>query len=180
MLALAASFVVMLQRALRHGAVAPRAAAPREPPATERLPASALPRTYWRVGDRRAFVACAGAMLLCAFALTVLGSAYEYLHHRVGVVFVALATGMLALFALAAYGTSATIPLDVAIDAWGITYAGGRTPWGAVLGASVAPAGAGKRAIVRVQTRDGVLSLGPTRPDIARAIADACTVGRRS
>jgi RsiW-degrading membrane proteinase PrsW (M82 family) len=178
MLALAASFVLMLQRALRHGAVPPRAASHGEPPATERLPASTLPRIYWRVGNRRAFVACAGAMLLCAFALTVLGSAYEYLHHRVGVVFVALATGMLALFALAAYGTSATIPLDVAIDAWGITFAGGRTPWGAVVGAIVAPAGAGKRAIVRVQTRDGVLSLGPTTPAIARAIADACTAHR--
>jgi RsiW-degrading membrane proteinase PrsW (M82 family) len=178
MLALAAAFVVMLQRALRYGAVPRRSPGEAEPPATERVPASMLPRTYWRVGDRRAFVACAGAMLLCAFALTVLGSAYEYLHHRAGVVFVVLAAGMLALFALAAYGTSATIPLDVALDAWGITFAGGRTPWAAVVGATVAPAGSGKRAIVRVETRDGVVSLGPTTAETARSLADAITLAR--
>jgi RsiW-degrading membrane proteinase PrsW (M82 family) len=178
MLALAGAFIAMLQRALRFGAV-PRPDTDRgEPPVTERLSASTLPRTYWRVGDRRAFVACAGAMLLCAFALTVLGSAYEYLHHRAGVVFVALAGGMLALFALAGYGTSATIPLDVALDAWGITFAGGRTPWSAVVRATVAPTGAGKRAIVRVQTLDGVLSLGPTSAETARALAEAITLGR--
>jgi hypothetical protein len=117
-------------------------------------------------------------MILCAFALTVLGSAYELLHHRAGIVFVALATTMLALFGLAAYGASATIPLDVAIDAQGVTFAGGCTPWSAILGAAIDEGSSSRRAFVRVQTRDGSLRLGPASPAVAQAIVQACT--RRS
>jgi hypothetical protein len=130
------------------------------------------------VGSPSTFYACAGAMILCAFSLTVLGSAYELLHHRAGVVFVALATAMLALFGLAAYGASATIPLDVAIDAQGVTFAGGSTPWSAILGAAIEEGATPGRAFVRVQTRTGALRLGPASPSVAQAIVQACT--RRS
>ncbi len=174
-LVLAGSFFVMLRNALRHGAVPPRAAALDESPPTEPVPASTLSRVYFRVGAPRAFYGCAAAMLLCAFSLTVLGTAYEFLHHRAGFVFVTLATVMLALFGLAAYGASATIPLDVAIDAWGLTFAGGRTPWRAILGTGVHALRAGRLAVVHVQTRDGILRLGPATPETAQAIARACS-----
>jgi len=173
-LVLGFGFVVLLQRALRHGAVpvgARRDDAADQPPPTEPVPASMLPRTYFRVGSRAAFYACAAAMIACAFSLTVLGTAYELLHHRVGVVFVGLATSMLVLFGLAAYGASTTIPLDVAVDAQGVTFAGARTPWGAILGFDVVPSGA--RAVVRLHTRTGVIRLGPARAATADALLAA-------
>jgi RsiW-degrading membrane proteinase PrsW (M82 family) len=172
-LVLAGAFFALLRRALRHGAVPPRGIGSAEPLAADAGPASALPRTYLRVGSPGVFYACAAAMILCAFSITVLGSAYELLHHRAGVVFVGLATTMLAFFGLAAYGASATIPLDVAIDAEGITFAGGRTPWSAIV--SVTVDDSTRRPFVRVQTRTDTLRLGPASPSVAQAIVQACT-----
>jgi RsiW-degrading membrane proteinase PrsW (M82 family) len=169
-LVLATAFVFMLRRALRHGAVAARNP-PDESPMSELFPLSTLPRAYFRVGSPAAFVGCAAGMILCAFALTVLGTAFELLHHRVGVVFVGLATAMLALFGVAAYGASATIPLDVAVDPRGITFAGGLTPWGAIRSFALDPKGS--RANVRMETTEGTVRLGPARADTAAAIVDA-------
>jgi hypothetical protein len=102
--------------------------------------------------------------------------AYELLHHRVGVVFVVLAGAMLGLLGLAAYGASETIPLDVAIDAQGITFAGGRTPWTMIVSCDTEPTG--RRAYVRLVTRTGVQRLGPTRPDVADSIVGAIAAAR--
>jgi RsiW-degrading membrane proteinase PrsW (M82 family) len=178
-LALALAFFALLRRALRYGAVPPRPSRRDSlaPPPTEPMPPSALARTYFRVGSPVAFYACAGGMIACAFALTVLGGAYEYLHHRVGVVFVAIATAMLALFGLAAHGASSTIPLDVAVDAQGVTFAGGRTPWGAIVGVAVERAGAA-RAFVLLRLVDRVVRLGPASVDAARGIEQAVRAGR--
>jgi RsiW-degrading membrane proteinase PrsW (M82 family) len=193
-LGLGLAFFTLLRRALRHGAVPGR---PRvgedEAPATEPLPPSRLAPRYYRVGSPTAFYACAWAMVFCAFALTVLGSAYELLQHRAGVVFVTLATVMLVLFGAAAYGASATIPLDVGLDARGLTFAGGCTPWAAIRGVSIDPGGAAdgtahgtangtangtKRAFVRIETAERSMRLGPATPEVARAIADACARAR--
>ena len=161
MACLAVVFISLLRSALRHGAVPSRGVAfdPDAPPPTELLPATELPRAYFRVGSPVAFYACAGGMVACAFALTVLGGAYELLHHRIGVVFVTMATLMLALFGLSAYGASETIPLDVAIDAQGVTLAGSRTPWRTIVSLSVDTAG--KRAWVVLHTTERVVRLGP-------------------
>jgi RsiW-degrading membrane proteinase PrsW (M82 family) len=174
---LGVAFVVMLQRALRYGAVRVRGrfdASAGEPS----IPISTLERAVFRVGSPAAFYGCAAGMVVCAFAITVVGAAYELLHHRVGVVFVVLASAMLALFGLAAYGTSATIPLDVAIDLKGVTFAGGCTPW-AALGA-VAVESSGRRAHVRLETTGGVQRLGPTSVATASAIVAAITAARRA
>jgi RsiW-degrading membrane proteinase PrsW (M82 family) len=167
------AFVVMLQRALRHGAVPVRPRYDDVPPASELFPLSTLPRADFRVGSPAAFAGCAAGMIFCAFALAVLGSAFEFLHHRVGVVFVVLATAMLSLFGIAAYGASATIPLDVAIDARGITFAGGLTAWGAIQSFALEPASRGGRAYIRLQTASGTHRLGPARADVAGSIVDA-------
>ena len=171
MVGLASGFVVMLRSALRHGAIAQGRAVvdPHAPPPTELLPASDLPRTYFRVGSPRTFYACAAGIVACAFSLTVLGGAYELLHHRIGVVFVTLATAMLALFGLSAYGASETIPLDVAIDAQGVTLAGARTPWRVVVNLNVEATG--KRAWVVLHTTERVVRLGPATLATAEAIA---------
>jgi hypothetical protein len=176
-LGLAIAFVVMLRRALSHGAVARREpATPDAPPPTEPAPASLLGRESFRVGSPFAFYASASGMVVCAFGLTVLGAAYEILHHRVGAVFVGVATGALALFGFAAYGASETIPLDAVVDAQGITFSGARTAWRALLGAEVV--GRGRRSFVLLRWTAGNAKLGPTTADRARAIAAA--IGRFS
>jgi RsiW-degrading membrane proteinase PrsW (M82 family) len=168
--ALACAFVSMLRSALRYGAVAPRPAFPGgAAPPTEPLPAGDLGRAYFRVGSSRAFYVCAASLVLCAFALTVLGGAYEYLHHRIGIVFVGIATVMLVLFGVAAYGASATIPLDVAIDAQGVTLGGARTAWREVVSLDVE--GSGGRAQVVLHTAERAVRLGPTTLANAHVIA---------
>ncbi len=168
-LLLAFGFVAMLRSALRFGAVRPMRPAPGGPPLTEPFPAGELARTYFRVGRPGAFYGCAAGLMICAFALTALGGGYELLHHRIGVVFVSLATAMLALFGLAAYGASETIPLDVAIDAQGVTLGGARTPWRDVVSMRVEVTG--KRARVVLHTTENVVLLGPATVDTANAIA---------
>jgi hypothetical protein len=176
-LALALAFVAMLQRALRHGAVHGRGRFEAPPAAgAPSIPISTLERAVFRVGSPAAFYGWAAGMVACAFALTVVGAAYELLHHRIGVVFVVLASAMLALFGLAAHGTSATIPLDVAVDLKGVTFAGGCTPWTA-LGA-VAVETSGRRAHVRLETTTGEQRLGPTTPATASAIVAAIAAAR--
>jgi protease PrsW len=170
-LVLAVAFVIMLRRSLRHGA------APADSPeAAADVPRSQLARRYFRVGSRAAFYVGAVGMVLLAFSLTVLGTAYELLHHRVGVVFVGLASGMLALFGLAAWGTSATIPLDVAVDALGVTFAGGLTPWSLIVSHGVDARGS--RAYVVLRTKSGEQRLGPTSEGTARAIEAAMEAQR--
>ena len=165
---LALAFVVMLRSALRYGAIRPLAV-DGGAPLTEPFPAGELPRAYFRVGSSGAFYASAAGLIVCAFAITLLGGAYEFLHHRIGVVFVSLATTMLALFGLAAYATSETIPLDVAIDAQGVTLGGARTPWRDVVSMRVEVSG--HRARVVLQTTESVVRLGPADVDTAQAMA---------
>jgi protease PrsW len=184
--ALSVAFVEVLRRALRHGAVPPAPYAARRhlrgsasawsapegaPPQTEPLPVSVLQRAYFRVGSPAAFAACATGMVTCAFALTIVGTWYEFLHHRVGVAFVVIAAAILAAFGALGNGAASTIPLDVAIDAHGVTYSGARTPWSAI--ALVDVEAVGRRALVRLHTMSGIVRLGPTSPAHANAIAVA-------
>ncbi len=178
-LGLALAFVIMLRRSLRHGAVPVRTQTPVEalaPPPTERMPLSELPRTYFRVGSPGAFMASSAGMIFCAFAITVLGTVYEALHHRVNVVVIVLAAVLLGLFGLAARAVSATIPLDVAVDATGITYAGAQTSWRAIAASALEQTGA--RAFVRLETADGALRIGPTDPQTAASILASIRTAR--
>jgi RsiW-degrading membrane proteinase PrsW (M82 family) len=170
MLALAVAFVATLRSALRHGAVssAARTRREQEPPPTRPMPVSTPPRAYFRVGTPAAFYGCAAGMVACAIALTALGGVYELHHHRAGVVFVVVATTLLGLFGLAAYGASATIPLDVAIDAQGVTFAGACTAWAAIVGFDAEVTGS--RAVLRLQTREGIIRMGPASRHTAQAM----------
>jgi len=170
-LGLGSTFVVLMRSALRFGAVPATRARAGTPPPSEVQPASDLARNYFRVGSPVAFYLCAGGIVLSALSLMTLGSVYELLHHRIGVGFVSLATTMLTAFGLAAYGASATIPLDVAVDLRGVTLAGSETPWRAILGMDVESRGA--RATVVLRTATGTLRLGPATAPHAEAIAAA-------
>jgi len=163
------TFVALMRSALRFGAVPAARARAGAPPPSEALPASELGRAYFRVGSPLAFYLCAAGIVFSAFSLMTLGTAYELLHHRIGVVFVSLASLMLTAFGFAAYGASATIPLDVAIDFRGVTLAGSETPWRAILGLTIEKRRS--RATVVLRTATGVLRLGPASPNEAEAIA---------
>jgi RsiW-degrading membrane proteinase PrsW (M82 family) len=170
-LGLAVAFIVMLQRALGHGPVSMREPSAEAPPPTEPSPASLLGRVSFRVGSPAAFYGCAAGMIACASGLTVLGVAYELLQHRVGVVFVGIATGVLGVFGALAYGASETIPLDVVVDAQGVTFSGARTAWRALRSAGVV--GRGRRAFVVLQSTEATAKVGPATEAQARAIAAA-------
>ncbi|MBV9945936.1 MAG: PrsW family intramembrane metalloprotease [Myxococcales bacterium] len=185
-LVLAVVFVGLLRRALRHGAVAERLRPSDErAPETEPAPPSTLDRALYRVGALIPFYGGAAGMVVCAGALTVLGAAYEVLQHRVGVVFVSLATAMLVLFGFAAYIVSETIPLDVVLDARGLTFAGALTRWRSIVRVD-AERESRRRWFVRVGGLEGELRVGPMRAErateLSRAIAAAAglvTVGQR-
>jgi len=178
-LALSVAFIFMLQRSLRHGAVRV-APAPHTngAPAPASLPASLRPREYFRVGSRPAFVLAAASMIASAFAMTVLGTAYEMLHHRVGFVFVGVATAVLGLLGVAARAASSTIPLDVVVDADGVTFAGACTPWGAIAGVDV-EARHGRWFVELRTARGGPIRLGPASEGVAEGIAAALLKGMR-
>jgi hypothetical protein len=98
------------------------------------------------------------------------------LHHRVNIVVVAISAVLLGLFGLAAWGLSATIPLDVAIDAQGITFAGALTAWPAIMSSLVEQSGA--RAFVRLETRAGAVRIGPTDAATAGAVVASIRAAR--
>jgi hypothetical protein len=168
-LPLGITFFHFLRDALRHGAI--RHAGLRAAPMTERLPASALERSYFRVGSPAGFYACASAMIATACGLMALGAVYEATHHRIGLPFIGGATVLLATLGAAGYGAAATMPLDVAVDAHGVTFAGARQPWGAIFGVDLAARGS--RSYVVLRSPRGDLRLGPTRLETARALARA-------
>jgi hypothetical protein len=110
-------------------------------------------------------------MIGTAYGLMVLGATYEATHHRIGTPFIGAASALFALLGTAGYGAAATMPLDVAVDAHGVTFAGLRQPWGAIFGVDVAARGA--RSYVVLRSPRGDLRLGPARLDTARALAGA-------
>jgi RsiW-degrading membrane proteinase PrsW (M82 family) len=163
------SFFTFLRLSLRHGAV--RRTLHAHAPLTERMPASELDRAYFRVGSPAAFVGCAAAMIAVAGALMTLGTAYEAMHDRIGVAFVTAAAGALVLFGLTGYAAAVTMPLDVAVDAHGVTFAGATQPWGAIFGVDLT--GRGARTYVVLRTARGPLPLGPMRRDTGHALERA-------
>lgn len=169
-LGLAITFVTLLRRSLTYGAV-PEPPPPGDGPATEPLPASQLERHAWRVGSPATFYSCAAGMIAFAFGMTVLGTAYELLQHRVGVAFVAIASVVLGLFGLAAWGVSETIPLDAVLDATGITFSGARTSWRSLRAATLARRGG--RTFLLLDTTAGRTQIGPTSEEEAKSILAA-------
>src|SRR5262249_38937905 len=121
--ALGLLFVHLLRKSLRFGAIATEEGA---------VPASSG-RALFRMGSRGTFISLVVVVLVLAAALMTLGTAYEILKHNAGVVFIAIASTILALFGVAAYFLTQSIPLDVAIDDQGVTFAGATSLWRQVL-----------------------------------------------
>lgn len=151
---LASVFVALVRRALRHGVVddAIRAIAPEE-------------RILFRVGRPTLFMLSSVALHLLAFGVFMLGAYYQYARYRPGVFFVVSSSVLVALLALSAFGVTETMPLDVAIDDYGVTFAGAARPWRKIRGFVAHP------DRVMLDCEGGPLRLGPGAPDVVSAIA---------
>ncbi len=151
---LASVFVVLVRRALRHGVVddATRAVDPER-------------RDLFRVGRPKLFLLSSAALHVMAFGIVALGSWYQFERHRPTAVFVTSSSVMLALLALAAYGVSAWMPLDVVVDDYGVTFAGAARAWSRVRGFDVKP------RHIAIECEDGPVLLGPASKDVLVGLA---------
>jgi RsiW-degrading membrane proteinase PrsW (M82 family) len=124
---LASVFVALVRDALRHGVVTKEMRAIR----TE-------DRVLVPVGRPALFWLSAIAVHLLAFGIFLLGAYYQLAHTRPTLAFVVGSSVMVALLAVAALGVSTTMELDVAIDDYGVTFAGAARPWAQIRGVSLA------------------------------------------
>lgn len=155
---LASVFVVLVRRALRHGVVT-----------REMLGIRAEDRVLIRVGRPALFWTSAALLHLLALGIFMLGAYWQLARHRPSMAFVAGSSAMLALLAIAALGVTQTVPLDVAIDDYGVTFAGAARPWRKVRGFSV------RTDRVELDCEGGPIVLGPAPSPAIGAIAAELT-----
>jgi RsiW-degrading membrane proteinase PrsW (M82 family) len=151
---LASVFVVVIRRALRHGVVTKGMLAIRPED-----------RVLFRVGRPTLFWVSAAALHLLALGIFFLGAYDQLARHRPSVTFVVGSSVLLALLAVAALGVSATVPLDVAIDAYGVTFAGAARSWRKIRGFSA------HADRVELDCDSGPIFLGPAPPAVVQSIA---------
>jgi RsiW-degrading membrane proteinase PrsW (M82 family) len=150
---LASVFVVLLRRALTHGVI-DRSAHPVE----------RRDRHFFRAGRPNLFLLCALGLHVAAFGLVVLGSGYAMTHVRPSAAFVAASSTLLALLATAAFGLPVTMPLDIAVDAYGVTFAGAARPWSRI------KAFRAKARHVELVCDTEPLLLGPCKGDVLTSL----------
>lgn len=151
---LASVFVVVVRRALRHGVVT-----------TEMLQIRPEDRVLFRVGRPSLFWLSAASLHVLALGIFVLGAYYQLARHRPSVTFVVGSSLLLALLAVAALGVSATVPLDVAVDDYGVTFAGAARPWRKIRGFSI------HADRVELDCEPGPILLGPAPTPVVQALA---------
>lgn len=153
---LAGLFVVFLRRSLRHGAVT----------AGKGEPVPSAQRWLFTMGSAGLSLAYTIALVVVAVFLFGVGIYFELAHHRVGLTFVGVSATMLLLFGLAANGLAQSLPLDAAVDANGVTFAGATRRWDQIV--SIERVAAynllGPRGVVKLRSRDGDLLIGPGDP----------------
>lgn len=91
-----------------------------------------------------------------------------------------MSTALALLVALIGYGLSQTMPLDVAVDAIGVTFAGSTRAWGRITSIErfTSLGTVGPRFNVRVRSEDGDLVLGPTTRLGVEKLGQALTTAR--
>lgn len=153
---LASVFVAVVRRSLRHGVVedAVRAILPEH-------------RRLYRVGRPALFAVSSIALHVLAFGIVMLGGWYQLARHRPGPTFVVGSSIMLALLAVAAFGVSATMPLDVAVDDYGVTFAGAARAWSRIRRFDV------KGDRIELDCEAGPIVLGPGSPHVITELAAA-------
>jgi hypothetical protein len=163
-LAVASLFIVFLRSALRHGVVTPEAASV-DPASRELFP----------MGSRGLFAFFAVGMHLLAALIFGLGAYVQSRDWRVGFGFIGFATVLLGLFGVMAYGLTESMPLDVVVDDYGVTFGGAAVPWEVISRFEQRVLGRGRMHEIRVRTPGGGMCLGPgparTVEQLAQAIA---------
>ena len=167
-MALATIFVLLLRKALRHGRITP-----------DMDGAPAASRMYFTVGSLGNFVVAAIAVHVFAASVVLVSAIAQGSHMRVGFWLISASSALVALLGLSAWWVSATLPLDVAVDDYGVTFAGTARPWASITHFEHLPKG--RASVVQLHSTEGDLTLGPGAPmvvsNLARAIA-ARLVGR--
>jgi RsiW-degrading membrane proteinase PrsW (M82 family) len=153
---LASVFVAVVRRSLRHGVV--------EDAVRDILPEH---RRLFRVGRPGLFLLSSIALHFLAFGIVMLGGWYQLARHRPSATFVIGSSIMLALLAAAAFGVSATMPLDVAVDDYGVTFAGAARSWSRIRRFAV------KDDRIELDCEAGPIVLGPGTPAIITELAAA-------
>src|SRR5262249_28299804 len=149
-------FVALVRRALRHGVVEE---AMLTIPPEERL--------LFRVGRPGLFVLSSTMLHALALGVFLLGAYHQLSRHRPSVMFVASSSILLALLAVAAWGVSGRVPLDVAVDDYGVTFAGSARPWRRIRGFEQ------HKDHVMLDCEAGPIRLGPASGSIVTALVAA-------
>jgi RsiW-degrading membrane proteinase PrsW (M82 family) len=147
-IALTTTFVVLIRRALRWGAI---------DQVRGDAPASSQ-RVLFRVGRPAWFAAAVAGMYGCGALLVHLARSAQHEGVRFALPTSSASAALVVLFGALALAATVAVPLDVAVDATGVTFAGGLWRWAEVLG--VTRAGARR---IELQTRAGSVSIGPGR-----------------
>lgn len=156
---LASAFVALVRSALRHGVVT-----------EEMLAIRPEERVFIPVGRPALFWLAAVFVHLLAFGIFVLGAYYQLARQRPTTLFVGGSSVMLALLGVAALGVTTTMELDVAIDAYGITFAGAGRPWRHIYGVAIT------HSHVIVDCEAGPIMIGPASSSVlARIVAEIRT-----
>jgi RsiW-degrading membrane proteinase PrsW (M82 family) len=153
---LASVFIAVVRRALRHGVV--------EDAMREILPEH---RRLFRVGRPGLFLLSSLSLHVFAFGIVTLGGWYQLAHHRPSATFVVGSSVMLAFLAVAAFGVSATMPLDVAVDDYGVTFAGAARAWSRIRSFAL------KGNHIELDCEAGPIVLGPGTPETMTGLSRA-------
>jgi hypothetical protein len=158
-LLLASTFIWLLRRALRRGAVTLGAGEP--PPSAARL--------LFSMGAPLQFAFAAILVHVFAGLVFVAGIGLQAMHGRVNMGFLVLSTAFVAGLAFSAYWLTSTMPIDAAIDHEGVTFSGAMRAWNTIRGVErVSP------SFLRIRSAAGDLFVGPGGPaeleGVARAI----------
>jgi RsiW-degrading membrane proteinase PrsW (M82 family) len=163
-LALASMFILFLRSALRHGVVTPEAA--RVDPTSREL---------YPMGSRALFAFFAVGMHVIAALIFGLGAYVQARDWRVGFGFIGFASALLGVFGVMAYGLTETMPLDVVVDDYGVTFGGTAVRWDAISRYEHRVVRGGRMHEIRLGALGGSLCLGPgparTVDQLARVIA---------
>jgi RsiW-degrading membrane proteinase PrsW (M82 family) len=157
-LALATLFVLLLRQSLRHGVVTRQA----------RLVDPNL-RSLYPVGSAAGFAASVFVLHTLALAIFVASAYAAGGTTPVGLGFVAVMSILLLLLGATAYLLSVTMPLDVVLDDYGVTFAGAARTWSSIRAIDPSPRG------IHLRSTDGDIWIGPAAPQeiarVGRAIA---------
>ncbi len=157
---LAAGFVVLVRRALRHSVVQPGAPTPDRD------------RRLIRTGRPVIFAISVLSFLALAVAAVAIGALQHASRERLAAPFVASCVAVVGFLAVAAWGITRTLPLDVAVDPRGVTFAGAFRGWGAIRGTRRA----GSHVVLESDAGD--LLLGPAPSAELSAIEEAIATAR--